>query len=311
MGRGSVIAVILEFIELGMCYYITFTFQRYTFMKQFLFFGLSVWLSGFCTAAELLVVTSIRPLALLAGEILGDDGRVESILPGNTSPHHYALKVSDMARLQKADLVLWVGPALERFLVKPLQTVAEERRLSLAATETLKQSIEGAGKDPHIWLSPRNGILLAGAIAEQLSLTAPASAEIFRQRAKDLITRLHRLDDQLQRRFATLTEKGFGVYHNGYSHFVQAYGLHQIVAVTETPERPPGARHLYEVRRQLGQKNANCLFIEPYYRSKAAENLAAELGLPLLSLDPLGMEATTYEGLLNQLAEGFSKCLSE
>ena len=72
--------------------------------------------------AALSLVASIRPLALLAQELLqgSERVRVQTLLPAAVSPHAYALRVSDMRRLQAADLVVWVGPELERFLAKPL-----------------------------------------------------------------------------------------------------------------------------------------------------------------------------------------------
>ena len=62
------------------------------------------------------MVTSIKPLALIAQEIAGDKVSVENLLPVKASPHDYPLRVSDIRRLQDADLVLWVGPSLETFL---------------------------------------------------------------------------------------------------------------------------------------------------------------------------------------------------
>ncbi|MDA7826289.1 zinc ABC transporter substrate-binding protein, partial [Porticoccaceae bacterium] len=60
-----------------------------------------------------LVVTSIKPLAIIAKSALQDRARVEYIMPAGLSPHDVVLKVSDMRLLAEADLVLWIGSDFE------------------------------------------------------------------------------------------------------------------------------------------------------------------------------------------------------
>src|SRR5690606_40614192 len=88
------------------------------------------------------------------------------------------------------------------------------------------------------------------------------------------------LDQRLQELLKPLAHKGFAVYHEGYSHFAGRYGLHQVAYVTLSPERRPGARHLYQLRQQL-ENNASCLFIESYYDTRVGADLAQELNLRL------------------------------
>ena len=72
----------------------------------------------------LTLVASIRPLAFLLNELALPADEVIQLVSNNSSAHHYQLKVSDRRLLQSADLVVWVGPALELFLEKPLKQVA-------------------------------------------------------------------------------------------------------------------------------------------------------------------------------------------
>lgn len=66
------------------------------------------------------IVTSIRPLALLAQELVGSEDEVIQLLTADRSPHHYQLTVSDRQKMEQAELIVWVGPELETFLQKPL-----------------------------------------------------------------------------------------------------------------------------------------------------------------------------------------------
>src|SRR5688572_6550393 len=73
--------------------------------------------------AKPMVLSSLRPLTLIAQEIAGTSANVDTLLPATASHHDYPLKTSDYARLKAADVVIWVGPELESFLQKPLGNV--------------------------------------------------------------------------------------------------------------------------------------------------------------------------------------------
>ncbi|MGL5007005.1 MAG: zinc ABC transporter substrate-binding protein ZnuA [Plesiomonas sp.] len=66
------------------------------------------------------VLTSVKPLGFIASAISDGITTTEVLLPNGASPHDYALRPSDIQRIQGADLVVWVGSDMESFLVKPL-----------------------------------------------------------------------------------------------------------------------------------------------------------------------------------------------
>src|SRR6218665_1713853 len=70
----------------------------------------------FAPAHAVEVLTSIRPLALIAQAVAGEKVVVQQLVPNGTSPHDYQLKPSDRLRLSRADIILWTGPANEAFL---------------------------------------------------------------------------------------------------------------------------------------------------------------------------------------------------
>ena len=267
--------------------------------------------------AEVRVLASIKPLALIGQVVVGDAGQVATLLPVKASPHDYPLRVSDVQRLHAADVVLWVGPELETFLQRPLANIAPDKTLSAYALPGIHwpDSEVSAGADhqhahdPHLWLDPRNAAVIARALAQQLGALEPSSAAVFQANAEQFAVRATALDQQLAEALKPIASEGFAVYHEGYLHFVAHYGLQQLAYVTFTPERRPGAKHLYELRQTLAGK-ASCLFIEPYYDMGMAEDLAEELNLRLARLDPIGdATVTTYQQLLENMAHAFIGCL--
>ncbi|WMC09972.1 zinc ABC transporter substrate-binding protein ZnuA [Oceanimonas pelagia] len=81
-------------------------------MRALLF--LTLLLAGQASAVE--VLTTVKPLQLIANAITRGGEPAGLLLKPGTSPHDYALKPSDLRRIQQADLVIWVGPDLEGFL---------------------------------------------------------------------------------------------------------------------------------------------------------------------------------------------------
>lgn len=69
------------------------------------------------------VVVSIKPIHSLVTAIMQGVGEPALIVEGGASPHTYALKPSNAAALQDADVVFWVGHGLEAFLEKPLEAL--------------------------------------------------------------------------------------------------------------------------------------------------------------------------------------------
>lgn len=268
------------------------------------------------------VVASIKPLALIAQEVAGDQAEVSTLLPITASPHDYPLKMSDQLQLRNADLVLWIGPELESFLARPLATLAPDKLITsyqlaglhwpeAAADEHHHSDHTHSGKDPHLWLDPRNAAMIAQAVAARLAQLQPASAAQFHANAARFVAAVTLLDEQLSQQLAPVKKVGFAVYHEGYGHFVGHYGLHQLAYVTYTPERRPGAKHLQELRELLAAEG-KCLFMEPYYKAQGMDEMAASLHLRIGLLDPIGdQQVSTYEQLLQQLSDSFLACLAD
>ena len=124
--------------------------------------------------AEVSVMTSIKPLQLVAAAIQDGVGQPDVLLPPGASPHQYALRPSDVRRLREVQLFYWIGPDLENFLPKVL---AGRQGASVAVQDLpgmhLRKFVnfeeeEHAGHDEHdhdhrpgmldahLWLLPAN-----------------------------------------------------------------------------------------------------------------------------------------------------------
>lgn len=108
--------------------------------------------SGLQAAAAPKVVASIKPVHSLVAAVMQGVGEPAIIVDGAASPHTFALKPSTARVLAGADLVFWVGPELEAFLEKPIETLGEKAEvveLSQAHDLTLLPVREGGDFDEH------------------------------------------------------------------------------------------------------------------------------------------------------------------
>jgi len=288
-----------------------------------LFFAVGVQVAGAqVNEGKPQILVSIKPLALIAQAVAGDLAQVDTLLPVTASPHDYPLKMSDHRRLRAADLFVWVGPELESFLAKPVTNLEPGHVLEVfelpgmefpPAVEPKADDDDDdhhhGGRDPHLWLNPGNARLLAQSLAARLAQLDPVNSAQYFKHATEFAQRLAQLDKQLRARLAPLAGRGFGVSHQGYTHFVAHYGLRQLAYINLTPERHAGARHLAQLRQKLKSEGAVCLFTEPFQQGASVTTLTKELQLRTGELDPIGIQASSYEQLLDNLSESFVACL--
>jgi len=75
------------------------------------------------------VVTDITPIGSLVAQVMNGLGKPDVLVPQTGSPHGFALKPSQAADLQAADVVVWVGEGLSPWLEGPLSALARKARI--------------------------------------------------------------------------------------------------------------------------------------------------------------------------------------
>ncbi|MFC6670579.1 zinc ABC transporter substrate-binding protein ZnuA [Marinobacterium aestuariivivens] len=265
---------------------------------------------------------SVKPLQLVAAALLEGISEPGLLVPPEASPHHYALKPSDMRDLARADLVVWVGPELELFLVKPLQQT-DARLLQLmdgdpGASMAAEDHHEHEGGhhhevDTHLWMDPVLMLEAAQQMRDALTEIAPEQGPALNANFERFAAALMAKDRELRQRLSPLADRGFFVFHDAYGRFVSHYGLRQLGYFTVDPGRQPGARHLSEIRGQLQEKAAVCVFSEPQFRSAVVDAVTEGTGVRHGELDPLARNITpgpdAYLQYLDALAGEFERCL--
>ena len=304
-----------------------------------LFAALSAALWGSATqAANAAVVASLKPLGFIASAIADGVTDTQVLLPDGASEHDYSLRPSDVKRLQNADLVVWIGPEMEAFMEKSVKNIPNAKQVTIAQLNDVKPLLmKGADDDDddhghndahgeksdehhhhgdynmHLWLSPEIARASAVAIHEKLVELMPQSRAKLDANLKDFEAQLASTEKQVGNELAPLKGKGYFVFHDAYGYFEKQFGLTPLGHFTVNPEIQPGAQRLHEIRTQLVEQKATCVFAEPQFRPAVVEAVARGTSVRMGTLDPLGtnikLGKTSYSAFLNQLANQYASCL--
>lgn len=286
-------------------------------------------------SAEVNVMASIKPIHSLVSAVMDGVGTPSLIIEGAGSPHTYALKPSQAAALQDADLVFWVGHDLEAFLEKAIDGVALNARsiaLSDAHGLTKIKFREGGsfdahahdehddhddhgheGYDPHVWLDPENAKALIHEIEEALVAADPENAATYERNAEAMMGKLDALITEIDAELEPVKGKGYVVFHDAYQYFERRFGVSAVGSITVSPEILPGAKRVSELQEKVKSLDATCVFSEPQFEPKLVttitENTTARTGV----LDPLGASIESGPGLyftlIRTMAHSLKDCL--
>ncbi len=295
----------------------------------FVVFVTSLFIAG-AAQADVKVLTSIKPLQLIAAAVQDGVAVPEVLLPPGASPHNFALRPSDVRRVQSVDLLYWIGPDMETFLPRVLKnrtatTVAVQDLPGMQLRRFAEDSHSHADEDEHdhdhrpgsvdahLWLSTVNARVIAARMASDLASADPANAARYQSNAKAFAARLDALDARLKKRLAGIGDKPYFVFHEAFDYFEAAYGLKHAGVFSVAAEVQPGAQHVAAMRTRLQEVGKTCVFSEPPLRPRLAETLVAGLPVKLAELDALGgytpATAQGYEQVLEKLGNDLAGCL--
>ncbi|MCH8197293.1 MAG: zinc ABC transporter substrate-binding protein [Proteobacteria bacterium] len=280
-----------------------------------------------------LVVASIPPLHSLASGVMAGVGTPALIVRGAASAHHRALRPSEARALHRAEIVIWIGPALEAFLAKPIQSLAGKativtmletpglgllapRKAGLWAGDGASpdQRAEPGKADPHIWLDPENAKIMVGAIGAALAAKDPANGARYGANVRALQRRLDTLSGALRTFLKPVSGVPYLVYHDGFQYFEKRFGLIARGAVARDPDQKPGPKRMFRLRALIEAGRIGCIFKEPGTPASLIHVLTGETGVASAVLDPLGAGLAPgpdlYFTLMRANAGAFVRCLS-
>jgi zinc/manganese transport system substrate-binding protein len=296
-------------------------------MKTSILFAALVVLAAAPAHATLKVVTTTQDPAAITRAIGGDRVEVKGLAKGFQDPHFLDPKPTFMVDLRNADLVECIGLDLEIGYLGPLIAGSHNDKLNIgepgyldlsqfiaplevvAAADRSQGDIHPAG-NPHYWLDPENGRLMARGIAARLSQLDPAGKAVYAANLATFEKTLTEKEAAWGKALAKLKGAPIITFHKSWPYFAKRYELEVLGYVEPKPGIQPTPQHTLELIRLAESKGVKLILMENFYddryprliQSKSAAKLA------MLPNSVGGVDTVkTYFDLFDAIVDGIVK----
>jgi ABC-type Zn uptake system ZnuABC Zn-binding protein ZnuA len=254
--------------------------------------------------APMKVVTTTADLAALAREVGGDRVTVTALANPTQDPHQVDPKPSYIMQVNKADLLIAVGRELEIGWLPSLTTSARNAKVQpggpgyLDASANVKileiptgQITRAMGDvhpqgNPHYWLDPANGRIIARTIRDKFSALAPSDTPYFQQRYAQFDTRLSAAEKRWDAMLAPYKGAKLVTYHRSWPNFMERWGLNVMGYVEPKPGIPASPSHTIQLIEEMKRQNVKLIVMESYFNPKTPQSIATRVGGTVLVLAP-------------------------
>ncbi len=215
--------------------------------------------------------------------------------------HDYSLNVRQVKAAESAELIVISGAGLESFLDDLLlntQVLDASTGIELLCPESGHEhghdhEDHSHDKDPHIWLSPANAVIMAQNICQGLSAQYPEYQNTFAANLDTLTEALVQLQTYGEDTLSSLKTRDIITFHDGFAYFAQSFDLHILEAVEEESGSEASAKELIHLIEEVEHHNLNAIFTEKSGSVSAAGIIARETGCGSYPLD-MAMAGDSY-----------------
>src|SRR5215475_1241579 len=244
--------------------------------------------------ATVKVVTSVQDFASIADAVGGKRVETFALAKGYQDPHFVDPKPSFVLKLSKADLLIVAGLELEIGYLPPLIDQSRNDKIRPGAIGYLDAStgcdilerptgtVTRAMGDvhpfgnPHFWLDPENGRIIARAIAAKLTELDPAGAAEYKANLAAFETKLTEGEKRWDAALAPYAGTELVTYHNSWPNFLKHFKLVAAGYIEPKPGIPPSPSHTVEIIDLIKSKKIPAILMEPYFDRKTPEQIAAK-----------------------------------
>lgn len=271
-------------------------------MKKYLFLLLAMLTLASCAGnggknKQRTLTVTIEPLRYFTEAIAGDKFNVVSMVPEGSNPETYDPTPQQLVKLAKSTAYLRIGHiGFEQAWIKKLQANTPNLPFyDMSEGIDLIHEINGHthgnnedrhthGVEPHIWNSTRNASILAENICKVLCEIDSVNKPYYQQRLDSLQKEIQTTDKEVQE-LMVHADQAFLIYHPALSYFAKDYGLKQISI--EEGGKEPSPAHLQELIRTCRENQVQIIFVQQEFDVRNAELIAKELGVQVVSINPL------------------------
>jgi ABC-type Zn uptake system ZnuABC Zn-binding protein ZnuA len=267
------------------------------------------------------IVASLPDIGSIAFYIGGEKVEVSSIAKANSNPHSIEVFPSYMAKVSQAKIYLKSGLGLDPWS-EAIINGSRNNKITIidcsngVAVLEKPTHVDASMGDvhplgnPHYWLDPHNGIVIAQNIVEALKKVDPANSSLFE-------SNLTRFKNDCESRFTGWKEKmkpydgrKIITYHSSWAYFADAFNLIIIEHIEPFPGIPPSGNHLAKLVDVIKKENIVFILQEPYFSDDAPKFLNRQTGVKTFKFSPSCVDVKSnsyldhFNEIVNQLSSG-------
>jgi zinc/manganese transport system substrate-binding protein len=252
-------------------------------------------------AGTIKVVTTIPDLKSITEFVGGNKVSVTSIATGYQNPHFVDPKPSYIIGLSNADLFVTVGLDLEigwspQLLASSRNTkiqkgapgyVDASAGIGLLQVPTSANRAEGdihIYGNPHYWLDPLNGKVIARNIANGLERVDPSNKSTYEANLQAFYKKIDDKMREWQSKMAAFKGTKIIAYHNEWVYFERRFGLDIVDFMEPKPGIPPSPSQLVKVIKEIKANNIKVIISSPYFTTSSSDVVSKQTGAKELTL---------------------------
>ena len=236
------------------------------------------------TKSDILATT--QPVYQLASALTDGTGLTVALLISEpvSCLHDYTLTVSQMEKIEGAQLILESGLGLEDFMEDAL---SGKTRIDISSGLSTLTGDEGV--DPHWWLDPTRFQQATATAARELGAQYPEFSDRITENLAAFDEKLSDLQAYGDEALANLSCRELVTFHDGFSYFARAFGLEVAAAMEIEEGSEPSAKEIESVIRLVETEAIPAVFCEENGERQTAETVARQTGAGLYALT-MGMD---------------------
>jgi len=269
--------------------------------KSILFFLLVSGFVSFAKAGTIKVVTTTTDTKSITELLGGNKVSVTSIATGYQNPHFVDPKPSYIIGLSQADLFVTVGLDLEIGWSPQLVASSRNTKIQKGAAGYVDASINipllqvptSANRaegdihiygNPHYWLDPMNGKIIARNIADGLERVDPSNKNFYETNLKNFDNQIDSKMKEWLTKMAPYRETKLIAYHNEWVYFETRFNLKIVDFMEPKPGIPPTPSQLVKVINEIKANNIKVIISSPYFTTSSSDVVSKQTGAKELTL---------------------------
>ena len=241
--------------------------------------------------SKIKVAASIPDLASIASSVGGDQVECFAIAKATADAHRVEVLPSYMVKVSKANVYLKGGLGLDQWSDAIIDGSRNDKLAVVDCSAGVNVLEKPAGAvdasmgdvhpngNPHYWLDPRNGGVIARTIAESLGRVDPAHAADYQSRAEQFAQQCDAAYAADRKIADAIPNRVVFTYHRSWPYFANAFGFEIAGQAEPVPGIPPTARHLADLVSIAKSRKIAVLIQEPYFSADAGKFLQREAGV--------------------------------